>query len=489
MIAARRGGRRQVATRAVLGALLLCSVSATLPTARAQAQNDARVRTPTRGIDQLADRIAAHAAESGAEAPVGLWARGESPELARAFVTVLAAELARRKLPAVPIEAVDAIRAEEEARAKGLRSLLRMQLGLEAGLLHARGDLLGTWVNFWSGAQATRPPSPAAGLEASVDADAHALALAAAPIPVSPPPALAPQTGEVRMVQAVFARLPRQTAALAAGDLDGDGRDEVIALTDEELLVFGPDGKLLVRRELRHLPHSPTPVREPYGSLAVLPSSSAAPARLAAFSAQRARGELLTLEQNRSSLRPLATFTADEAPLARLGDDPLLGRHDAGRTTFAPTLTRNGTPAMALPRAFTTLTSYVGAGGPELLAVFPNGAGHWRADLTAAEPRSLELRGLGAGTALADVDGDGYAELVTSEPHFAPNPEALRVLRAPALAGAASLDSVRFRKELARGRILQIAGADLDGQRAHSLIVAVWLPDGSTELQVQRRVK
>ncbi len=430
-----------------------------------------------RAVDQLADRIAAQAKDSEAEAPVGVWARGESPELSRAFVTVLAAELARRGLPAVPVEAADPVRAEAEARAKGHRSLLRLQLGLESGLLHARGDLLGTWVNFWSGAQATRPQSPAAGIESSVDADAHALALASAPIPVVSSPSLAPRTGEVRMVQAVFARLPRQTAALAAGDLDGDGRDEVIALTDEELLVFGPDGKLLVRRALRHLPSSPSPVREPFGALAVLTS----PTRLAAFSAQRVRGEVLSFEAAGPALRPEGTFTADEVPLGRVGESPVLARHESGKTTWSSTA--------GLPRAFTTLVTFTGVGGPELLAVFPDGSAQWRADLSAPEPRVVELRGLGAGSTLADVDGDGYAELVTSEPDFLPSPEVLRVLKAPTLTGAGTGEPVRFRKELPRGRVLQIAGADLDGQGAQALIVAVWLPDGSTELQVHRRAK
>jgi hypothetical protein len=43
---------------------------------------------------------------------------------------------------------------------------------------------------------------------------------------------------------------------------------------------------------------------------------------------------------------------------------------------------------------------------------------------------------------------------------------------------------VQFRAELPRGRALQIAAADLNGDRAQELVVALWLPDGTAELQV-----
>ena len=56
----------------------------------------------------------------------------------------------------------------------------------------------------------------------------------------------------------------------------------------------------------------------------------------------------------------------------------------------------------------------------------------------------------------------------------------------PTDGGTVSLDE-RFRKELARGRAIQVTGADLDGDRTAELIVAVWLPDGTTELHVFRR--
>jgi hypothetical protein len=441
-------------------------------------------RAPARAVEQLAEQVAAQAVDAGAQSPVGVFARGESAELAFAFVTLLSSSLAARGLAPVPVDAADPVRAEAAARAGGHRSLLRVQLGLEGGLLHARGDLLGTWVNFWSGAQPTRPASPAAGLESSVDADAHALALAAAPLRAPLPAAVTgPQTGELRLLQGTFARLPKWTAAVAAGDLDGDGKDEVLVLTDDELLAFAPDGKLLGRRELRHLPASPTPVREPFGALAVLRS----PARVAYLSAQRTRGELLALEPGRGGFRVLGA--TEDAPVAALGEGALWARPEQGKNTFAPGLLADGAEALALPRPFTFLSSAATPSGQEVLAVLPDGTALWRSD-TGPGARTLELSGVGAGAALVDLDGDGHPELVTSEAAFSPSPEVLRVLRAPSLgASSSAAEAVRFRKELPRGRILQVAGADLEGTGAKSLIVAVWLPDGGTELQVYRRMK
>ena len=446
---------------------------------------DAAPRATTRQLERLAGLVADQMLEAGAAAPLGIWARGGSPELARAFTTLLAAELARRDLSASPIEAQDAARAEAQARADGQRALVRVTLGLDAGLLHARGDLLGTWVNFWSGAHPTRPASPAAGIEASVEADALALALAASPLSTSPLTATGPQTGEVRLVQGTFARLPGHTAALAAGDLDGDGKDEVLALTGDFLFVFGADGKLLVRRELRNVPRSPSPSREPVGAMAVLPS----PARAVFLSGQHARGQALALEATRAELREIGPV--ERAPLGVAGASPIWGALVAGQNTFAPQIAIEGAHALALPRAFTTFSAFTSAEaeGTQMLAVLEDGSGLWRAGV-AEDARAVTLSGLGAGSALLDVDGDGYAEVVTSEPDFAPEPEALRVLRAPTLGEPSDpAASVRFRKELARGRILHVAGASLDGQKAQAVIAAVWMPDGTTELLVFRRAR
>lgn len=469
MIPAQRGGWRGRCLRAGPScALLLLVWAAAADAAEASA------------IETLADRIAQTAAAQKPDAPVAIQVLAASPELARAFGTVLAGKLAQRKLAPIVLDAPQASAAETEARTAGARSLLRVTVSLDSNRLHARGDLLGTWVNFWSGAAPTRPPSPAAALEASAEADAPALALASVRAPPRSDPAL-PQA-ELRLAGAVFARLARWTAALAAGDLDGDGRDEVVALTDEELLALSPDGRVLARRALRALPFSPSPSREPFGAACVDEASR----RVAYLSAQRTRGETLVLESGGAGFRVVGKL--EQAPLAHVAGAQLTGTIVPGQNTFEPSVASSAPASRwTAPAAFNALSAFAGPSGVELLVILPSGNAHWRRGLEPDAP-SLELRGLGAASALADLDGDGAAEIATTEPVWAPAPEVLRVLRAPsASAPAPSGDGVRFRAELDRGRALQIAAADLDGDRAQELIVALWLPDGAAELRVFRR--
>jgi hypothetical protein len=288
--------------------------------------------------------------------------------------------------------------------------------------------------------------------------------------------------GELKMVSASFARLPRWTAALASGDLDGDGRDEVVALTDDELIAFSPDGRVLARRELRFLPRSSSPSREPVGAVAVLPS----PPRVAWLSAQRARGEELALEPG-GGFRVLRQI--DQAPLSRVGGAALSARLVPGQNTFQDVLKVDGRPPveLKLPRGPVTVSASSGPSGPAVVAVYADGKGSLLRGLSGDAPRT-PLDGLGAATALVDVDGDGLPELVTTEAAWSPSAESLRILSLPG-AGAPDTAAPELLKiGIPRGRALQLTGADLDGDGTCEILVALWLPDGTTDLQVFRRV-
>ena len=100
----------------------------------------------------------------------------------------------------------------------------------------------------------------------------------------------------------------------------------------------------------------------------------------------------------------------------------------------------------------------------------------------ASAPERWGLRELGAGSGLVDFDGRGMPALVTSSPRYQPEPEEVRVLqlaRSPAL---------QWSEVLPKGVILQVTSADLDGTKRQAAVLGVWMPDGSSEIQVIRSI-
>jgi hypothetical protein len=423
--------------------------------------------------------------QASPEGPIGLYARANSPELARSFVTLMASELSEAKLSAIAIAAATPESAEEMARERGARSLARISLSLQDGMLQARGDLLGTWVNFWSGRSRIRAPRPAAVLQGSVPADSQALALASSP---ASPGADSPHPrGELKLLGATLAALSLAPAAIAAGDLDGDGKDEVVALTDDELVVFSSEGRILVRRDHRGIPPSPTPCREPFGAVAI----QARPPRIAYFSANRAHGELLAVDLARSSLRPLQPLNRVPLPFH------LWGAFVPGQNTVLPDDLpfRLGRPVSAFsfyPAAPLPGAAKLGAGAKaeatreawtDALFVFPDGKASWYSASPANDGGEQTLSGLGTASALVDLDGDGRPELATTSPLYSPPADELRVLQARS---GAMEPAVRWRGAIPRGRALQMVAAGTGAGNAQQIVIGVWLPDGSGELQVFR---
>jgi len=414
---------------------------------------------PPPSANRLAAEVADRIVSLGAEAPVAIVVRSSSRALADGFGTVLAAALARSHMgPSVLNGLADPI---QWARANGVKSLVRLELRVESGQLIAQGDLFGTWVNFWSGKAVTRPPQPAAILRASVDADPEVAAILAS----------SSDGNQFRLTG--FASLPLRTAALAAGDLDGDGRDEVVALTDEELVVFSWDGRVLAKRDHRKQPTSPTPCREPVGSVVLLPKTR----RVAYFSCRLGKAEVLEFEPTQGSLKLVET--ADAAPIARSGESLLWAKVLPGQNTFGPEFGAKGEPAVSLGQVFWALSYLPSSTPPIYLAVFPGGTG----TVARGGPSGADrwaLRELGAGSGLVDFEGRGVPALVTSSPRFHSEPEEVRVLQ------LTKAPTLKWTAVLPIGLILQVTGADLDGTKRQAAVLGVWRPDGSGEIQVLR---
>jgi hypothetical protein len=114
------------------------------------------------------------------------------------------------------------------------------------------------------------PPPPAkpatlADLWALVD-QALVEARASAPLP---PPVAVPLTWKARRVASLELGAP--LLALAAGDLDGDGRAELVALTERAVIVMAPARRGMVERARIALPAEPASIRprDAVGALAI----------------------------------------------------------------------------------------------------------------------------------------------------------------------------------------------------------------------------
>jgi hypothetical protein len=301
--------------------------------------------------------------------------------------------------------------------------------------LAAAGELRPVWRNFWAGRTPVET-GPARVLSAAVPVDRATQLLAAGS---------AQGTGLV--LDAVpLARFPARTAALATGDLDGDGRPEVAVLAGGEVWVLDGAGTVLARHGLLDVPPAAAPAREPFGTLCI------------------------------SDGRLLVAWARAESPLAlRLQGGQLV----RGAGAVGPTL---GCGEVAEAASFLPGVARLQlARGPEreplwggdarpghLLLLLPDGTARWFQ--RGGEVRLL--RDVGAGAAL--VSWRGEVRVAASSAAAAPAEDRLRLVGPGPEEPSVTVP----------GRILQVStGAPGPGP---ALVVGVWTADGGSELRVVR---
>ena len=418
---------------------------------------------PEPALGRLARAVAEQSARATPEAPTAIFVEAPTAALARAFGSLLAAELAARKLSPVVLDAPSAVAAERIAREKDFRSLVRVTIAAENTRIVARGDVLQTWVNFWAGSAPTRS-GPATALAATVDADLQAMTLA------SVTASAVPSTAPLKLALGVLARLAAPPAAIAIADLDGDKHAEIAVLTDDEVIVLAADGRTIARYDLRGLPASNRPTRESFGALWLQPG------RLSWISGRRAHAE--TLAFNAGTLK--AAGPVDELSLDGVGV-----RLVAGLNAFAAEASWFGKP-LTLPAPLTATNTRAGV----CLFLFANGTGA----VTRGAPPTSVFSGAPSAAVIADVDGDGIPELVATSAHFFPDGDEIRVIPIAAVeaiaarAGSLAEGTPVWSGSTPRGRVLVAAAGDLDGDGAEEVVLGSWLADGTGELHVARRI-
>jgi hypothetical protein len=378
-----------------------------------------------------------------------------APELALPVETALTAALAGQGYAVTPHrEGTDP---EEAARAAGQEWLVRVRAGLVPGRpeIILVGEVIPAWTSFFLQRRPGARAIPPRVVQARSPADPETALLARERRAPGAPFA------SIRRV----ARLPGRVLALAAGEPGEAGRAAIVAVTTQGIHVLSPAGDPIAFRAAGA--PRPSPVRDPAATVAI---GDFGGGRIAVQRAGEGRAEVLALDGGRLELAGVL----DAAPLCAGAAGRLFGAFLPGTGVLADLLSPLVDPE-ARPRSGRALYGVAAAprGGPIAFAALGT-------DLL------LELLGpdlapiggaaasTGSGFALADLDGDGVAEVVasSSDPR---GPERIRIL-APLAGAPLLLESAPL-----EGAILAAAGGDLTGDGIDDAVLAAVTRSGETE--------
>jgi len=264
----------------------------------------------------------------------------------------------------------------------------------------------------------------------------------------------------------VLTRAHGWPAALVVADVDGDKKGELVALIDDVVFTWSADGKLKHRVELSVAP-STHPTREPFGLITY------GAGKLQVWSSRREKAELFSWTKDGfKSLGP-----SDGVTLYTIALTPR-----PGFASFAPQLQWAG-KSLTWPEPLQSLSSF----GPMVLAVGPTG----NAAIARGVAPSTLLAGLGAGTTLADLDGDGTPEVIATGPRTTFDGDELKVMSLGAFESAQArngnaTETTPLWVRKVEGRVLCGGAGDLDGDGVDEVVFGSWLADGSSEFTVVR---
>jgi len=410
---------------------------------------------PPGAVAALADGVAtALGAPPEGHPGVALWLRAPADGLAPSLGAALAGALGRAGWVVSPLD--PGADPEAAARAAGADWLLHLVAGAPDGAeLAAVGEAVPLWSSFFlqgrPGARAA-PPRPVSA-RAPVDASAALLLRPAARADLS------------RLALRRLVRLPYPVLALAAGDA-GEPGASILLVEPGAVRLLDAAGRELASRPLE--PGALSPARLP-AAAAVLGPLGAGRIGVAASGATGG----LVLVRRGARLEPAGSLPM--APLAAGDAGVLFGAFADGRGALQDLLAVGPAPA-APPRSARLLAGVAAAPrgrSPAFAALRPGG----ELELLGPSLAPLgQVQGVGAGFALADLDGDGAAELVASQP-TAGEPDRLRVIRlgGAGRSSAQADEPPAFRSGPVEGQLLCGAAADLTGDGLDDVLLAAVL--------------
>jgi hypothetical protein len=267
--------------------------------------------------------------------------------------------------------------------------------------------------------------------------------------------------------------------ALAAGDLDGDRKAELYAVTATDVVAYDVGAKLVERARLALPPELPAIRPRDAVATAYVDTTGARP-ELRVRASTRARGARYGLDGK--ALRELGG--ADDFPVCAGRALALVpGRNHFG-TVEAPLynvrcrddlVDRNGIPLV--------VTAELGPAGALTVAIAPRtaaGASAASASASAEGRAPVLVSAVGSAFEVADVDRDGTIDLIAAGAGAPGDRDAIKVL--PMTGADPAATKPMFRKGFTGG-VVAIAVADVDGDGADEVIGAVRLP-GSTKVDL-----
>lgn len=307
-------------------------------------------------------------------------------------------------------------------------------------------------------------------------------------IPPPQPPVPVRVTWKARRVASLDLGSP--LLALAAGDLDGDGKAELVALTEKHVVVLRPSKKTLAEVARAPLPPEPAPIRprDAVGTLVIAPGAVAGgPAvEVRARSSTRGRGARWALEGK--ALRELGPWA--DFPLCADVSAAL----EPGRNYFAAAV--RSAAAIESGRRYAAADAAAGAEAFYAMRcredVVDRGGRPVRAQITVSTRgeavvevetrctardagcvprREVELGGIGTAVELDDVDRDGTLEIITAGAGAPGDADALAVWN---LGDAGVGRKPVFRRGFSGG-VVGVGSGDVDGDGDRDVFAAVRL--------------